>query len=396
MMRANTAPSADDPAQPPDAGTVAAFTVEILTGRGAFRALKPEWDALFARAGLPHQLFQRHGFLRHWCENYPVADRRLCFVVGREAGRLVMLWPLERRSRLGLEMVRPMGAPVTQFDDVLVEPGPQRESWIERGWEALRRHGIDLAVLRHVRSDGVLGQSARVGLLTPVVSQEAPFADLGLRVAPDGPSLAYPARDRSSYRRRLRRLTERGEIAFRTLTPGREAANLAERAVAMKRGALTQHGVVAPAIADPRFSRFFSALAADVIDEAGLRISIISCDGRPIAVDLSFDCKGRSFGHVIASDPAFEREGLGRLLVHHAFASARSRGNAIFELLAPADPYKQEHADGLVAVRDLCVPLSWRGQLACDVALPHLRPALKALAKRLPPSWVRRFARPGH
>jgi CelD/BcsL family acetyltransferase involved in cellulose biosynthesis len=227
------------------------------------------------------------------------------------------------------------------------------------------------------------------------VSQEAPFADLALRVAPDGPSLAYPPRDRSSYRRRLRRLAERGEIAFLSVAAGKQARALAEQAVAMKRDALAQHGVVAPTVADPRFARFFAALASDTGDEAGLRLSVIACDGRPIGIDLSFDCKDRSFGHVIASDPAFEREGLGRVLVHHAFACARDRGSSIFDLLAPADPYKQEHADGAVPVRDFTVPLSWRGQLACDLALPHLRPTLKAIAKRLPAGWVRRFAAPG-
>jgi CelD/BcsL family acetyltransferase involved in cellulose biosynthesis len=371
------------------------FSIEILIGRDAFLALKPEWDDLFARVGLPQQLFQRHAFLRHWCDHYLLADDRLCLVAGRETGRLVMLWPLERRHRLGLGLVRLMGAPVAQFGDILVEPGPRREHWIERGWEALRRRGIDLVELRQVRADGALGHCSRLSLTAPVVSQEAPFADLGLRVAPDGPSLAYPPRDRSSYRRRLRRLAERGEVGFAGHAPGEEARTLAEQAVAMKRAALAQHGIVAPAVADPRFARFFAALAADPADEAGLRLSVITCDDRAIAIDLTFDCKGRSFGHVIASDPGFEREGLGRVLVHHAFASARERGNSIFDLLAPADPYKREHADGAVPVCDFTVPLSWRGQLACDFALPHLRPTLKAIAKRLPAAWVRRFAAPG-
>lgn len=370
------------------------FSIEILTGRDAFLALKPEWDDLFARVGLPQQLFQRHAFLRHWCDHYLLADDRLCLVAGRETGRLVMLWPLERRHRLGLGLVRLMGAPVAQFGDILVEPGPRREHWIERGWEALRRRGIDLVELRQVRADGALGHCSRLSLTAPVVSQEAPFADLALRVAPDGPSLAYPPRDRSSYRRRLRRLAERGEIAFASVAPGKEARILAEQAVAMKHEALVQHGIIAPAVADPRFARFFAALAADQADETGLRLSVITCDDRPVGVDLSFDCKGRSFGHVIASDPGFEREGLGRVLVHHAFASARERGNSIFDLLAPADPYKREHADGSVPVRDFTVPLSWRGQLACDFALPHLRPALKAMAKRLPAAWIRRLAGP--
>lgn len=379
----------------PDREPVAGFSVEILSGRAAFLALKPEWDSLFARAGLPQQLFQRHAFLQHWCDHYLAADDRICLVAGRESGRLVMLWPLERRHRLGLELVRLMGAPVAQFGDVLVEPGPQRERWLERGWETLTRHGIDLVELRQVRADGALGHCSKLSLTAPVVSEEAPFADLALRVAPDGPSLAYPPRDRSSYRRRLRRLTERGAIVFTSAMPGEAGRTLAEQAVAMKRAALAQHGIVAPAIADPRFARFFTALAADPADETGLRLSVIACDERPIGIDLSFDCKGRSFGHVIASDPAFEREGLGRVLVHHAFASARARGNSIFDLLAPADPYKREHADGAVPVRDFTVPLSWRGQLACDLALPRLRPTLKAIAKRLPAAWVRRLASQG-
>ncbi|SEM64531.1 Acetyltransferase involved in cellulose biosynthesis, CelD/BcsL family [Bosea lupini] len=384
----------EGPLSPGDA-VAASFSVEILTGRDAFLALKPEWDALFARAGLPQQLFQRHAFLRYWCDHYLPAGDRLCLVVGRESGRLVMLWPLERRRRLGLELVRLMGAPVAQFGDVLVEPGPRREHWLERGWEALRRYGIDLVELRLVRADAALAHCGRLALVVPVVSQEAPFADLALRVAPDGPSLAYPARDRSNYRRRLRRLAERGEIVFAHQEPGPQAGALAEQAVAMKRDALAQHGIVAPAVSNPRFGRFFAALAAEQSEDTGLRLSIVTCDDRPVGIDLSFDCKGRSFGHVIASDLAFEREGLGRVLIHHAFASARARGNAIFDLLAPADPYKREHADGAVPVRDFTVPLSWRGQLACDLALPQLRPTLKAIVKRLPAGWVQRFARSG-
>lgn len=377
--------------QPVAGPTAPALAIEILNERTGFEKLKPEWDGLFARAGLPHQLFQSHAFLRHWCDHY-LGDDQLCIVTGRSAGRLVMLWPLLRRRRFSFDTLHFMGAPVAQFGDVLVEPGEQRERWLERGWGALQRLGADLFEARRLRADAALLQPGRIAHAMLVARQEAPFADLALRVAPDGPSLAYPARDRSNYRRRLRRLAERGEIRFATAMAGPEAAGLAEQAVAMKRAALTQHGIVAPAIADPRFGAFFSALAGDRANDSGLRLSVVHCDRRPVGIDLSFDCKGRSFGHVIASDPGFEREGLGRVLLHHVFASARARGSTVFDLLAPADPYKLEHADGTVAVLDLAVPLNWRGQLACELALPHLRPALKAVAKRLPAAWVRRLA----
>ncbi|WP_186419869.1 GNAT family N-acetyltransferase [Bosea sp. CS1GBMeth4] len=369
-------------------------SVEILTGRDAFLALKPEWDALFARAGQPHQLFQRHAFLRHWCDHYLTHGDRICLVVGREAGRLVMLWPLERRRRLGLEVVRLMGAPVAQYGDVLVEDGPRRERWLERGWGALRRRGVDLVDLRLVRADAALGHCGLLALAAPVRRQEAPFADLALRVAPDGPSVAYSARDRSGYRRRLRRLAARGDITFSSVAPGPEARALAEQAIAMRCASLGQNGTVPAVVSDQRFGRFLAALAADRSSETGLRISVVGCNGSPIGIDLSFDCNGRSFRHVAACSAGFEREGVGRVLLHHAFASARARGSTVFDLLAPSDASKREHADGAVPVHDFTVPLSWRGQLACDFALPHLRPTLKAVAKRLPPGWVRRFAGP--
>lgn len=374
--------------QPATDAAMAPLALEILSDRTAFEAIKPEWDELFARAGMPHQLFQRHAFLRHWCDHYLDAGSRICILAGRSGGRLAMLWPLVRKRRFGLDILQFMGAPVAQFGDVLIEPGAPRQALLDAGREALGRLGADLLDIRNLRADAAFSRPDAALL---VQRQEAPFADLALRVAAGGPSAAYPARERSNYRRRLRRLAERGELDYRALTPGAEARELAASAVAMKRAALAQHGIAAPTVADPRFQAFFAALAGDEADEAGLRLSVVTCAGRPIGIDLSFDCKGRSFGHVIASDPAFEREGIGRILIHRTFAGAKARGSAVFDLLAPADPYKLEHADGVVAVLDLAMPLSWRGRLACAFALPRLRPALKAVAKRLPAAWVSRL-----
>jgi CelD/BcsL family acetyltransferase involved in cellulose biosynthesis len=378
--------------RPTGAAVMAPLTLEVLTDRAAFEALKPEWDALFARAGTPQQLFLRHAFLRHWCDHYLDARSRICILAGRSEGRLVMLWPLVRRRSLGLDIVQLIGAPVAQFGDVLVEPSPDRQRWLDAGWAALGRLGADLFEIRQLRADAALSRPEAALL---VQKQEAPFADLAQRVSADGPSMAYPARERSNYRRRLRRLAERGELGFSALIPGAEARTLAITAVTMKRRALARHGILAPTVADPRFLDFFAALAGDAVDEAGLRLSIISCAGRPIGIDISFDCLGRSFGHVIASDPDFDREGIGRVLIHQAFVSARARGSAVFDLLAPADPYKLDHADGSVAVYDLAVPLSWRGRLICALALPRLRPVLRAMAKRLPTAWVRRWLKAG-
>lgn len=358
----------------------------------AFLALQAQWDALFSRSALPHQVFQSHAVLRHWATHYLDARMSLCILTAWRAGRLVMVWPLLRERRFGIVALRFMGVPVAQFGDVLIERTGEEAGLLRVGWAALGGLGADLFELRKLRADSVLATS---GLGPSAVLRErldAPFADLCRRVGADGPSPAYAARERSNHRRRLRRLSERGTIDFATAQPGPEAADLAVAAIAMKQAALLRHGVLAPTISDPRFAAFFRDLAGDAGGGSPLRVAIITCDGAPIGLDLSLDCKGASFGHVIATHPGHERGGVGGILTHHSFACAKARGNAIFDMLAPADPYKHEHADGLTAVSDFVLPLSWKGRLVVESGLTHWRPMLKRALRRLPPPLTRRLA----
>lgn len=265
---------------------------------------------------------------------------------------------------------------------MLVDDG--EEALLQAGWAFIETMRADLFEARKLRADSRL---ARSGLLDGAVQgdrQEAPFADLVHRVGETGPTLAYPARERSNHRRRLRRLEERGPLAHAMPPPGPEAARLAAAAIAMKRATLVQRGIVAPVLNDPRFAAFFTDLAADSSGEASLRIASLSINDAPIGIDLSFDCKGHSFAHVLATDSGWEQAGIGKILIHHSFASARARDSAVFDLLAPAEPYKLEHADGRVAVSDRLRPLSLKGRLACHLGIQHWRPMLKALVKRLP------------
>ncbi|WP_156613064.1 GNAT family N-acetyltransferase [Ensifer sp. Root142] len=96
---------------------------------------------------------------------------------------------------------------------------------------------------------------------------------------------------------------------------------------------------------------------------------------------------------MLATDPGYDREGLGRLLIHRTFAAAADRGSRVFDLLAPADGYKMQHADGLVAVSDYAFAFSWRGWLLRELVMARLQPAAKVLAKRLPSALVRRLAK---
>jgi len=364
-----------------------AVALDLVEDVAGFLALRRDWEALFARAALPSQLFQSHVFLRHWATHYLSPDTRLSIVTARRAGELVMVWPLIRQRRYGLDTLRFMGVPVAQFGDVLVGDG--EEALLQAGWAFVQTLRANLFEARKLRADSRLALSGLLDEAAHGDRQEAPFADLTQRVGEAGPSLAYPARERSNHRRRLRRLEERGALAHAMPLPGPEAARLAAAAIAMKRATLAQRGIVAPVVNDPRFAAIFTDLAADASGEAALRISTISCGGAPIGIDLSFDCKGHSFAHVLATAPEHEHGGIGKILIHQSFADARTRGSTVFDLLAPAEPYKREHADGSVAVSDRLWPLSLTGRLACGLGIQHWRPMLKRMVKRLPATLSR-------
>lgn len=353
----------------------------VIQSPAAFLALEAEWDGLFARCGRPHQVFQSHVVLRHWASHYLAAGDRLAILCARIEGRLAMVWPLVRQRRLGFSMLRFMGGPVAQFSDVLAEDQP---GLLAAGWQALVATGADVLEIRKLRDDARLAELDFPA--EPIVTEreEALFADCGQRVAADGPGPAYSARDRSSYRRRLRRLSERGDVALSRCGPGEAAAALAREAVLLKRKALSRRGIFAPAISDARFEAFFADLAGDRDRASPLRLATIHVGGRVAGIDLSLDCQGVTFGHINAADPDLADHGLGRLLIHHSLASAQSRGSSRFDMLAPADRYKRGHADGATGVSDITVPLSPAGRLLCRAGFPHWRPLAKLAAKSAP------------
>lgn len=147
----------------------------------------------------------------------------------------------------------------------------------------------------------------------------------------------------------------------------------------MKRAFLRRIGVLTSAVNAPEFAHFFEAAAGDA--SSGMLVSTIELDGRPIAIDLSFICKDTGFGHVLASDPEFEKEGVGNQLVHHVFAAAKTAGAKTFDLLAPADPYKMRHADGATGVQSLLFPFTGLGRLAGLAYMHGLPAARQALTK---------------
>ena len=365
------------------------FEIEVLKGLSNFLDLRVEWDELHKRAATPHHVFQSHSFLRHWAEQYLDDKARLFIICGRVGNQLAMVWPLVVTRRFGVDVLTFMGAPTAQFFDVLVDNLERWTLLLNAGWSEISTLRADIFVGTNIRSDALIHSCTAMCPIELPGRTTAPYAKLCLRVEGEDPGPAYSARERSNYRRRLRRAAEYGEISFSCLRPGAQASALALKATSFKQRSLLSKSIWSPTVSNPKFGGFFEHLAGD--PDASLRVSTINCDDKEIGIELSFDCGGHTFGHVLATDPDSPVEGIGSVLVHRAFISATARGTHTFEMMAPADQYKMPHADGETPVSNLAVAFTPKGRLYRDLYLRKVQPVAKALAQRFAAPLIARM-----
>jgi CelD/BcsL family acetyltransferase involved in cellulose biosynthesis len=378
-------------AEPP-AADATQCQYEFVTTRAGFDALAPEWDALFDRAGRGTQVFQTFNWNWHWCNHYLSGDSRrsLAVVVGRQSGRMVMVWPLIAMRVGGLLQLSWMGEPVTQYGDVLIENSPASLADLSDAWTRIvDRFKPDVVRLARVREDAAVAPLMQKLGARVTAQQQAPYLDLSS--APDFQT--YIERHSSHSRKKRRAAAKRlARIApaFSRHVEGREAARLARAAVEMKRVQLKERGLVSPAFANEHIDGFFADAADGQGHAPGTLVYALKCDGELAALDILFRCKDRVAAHILAYDAKFQKESVGVHLLEHAIEQAIADGYRTFDLLAPADEYKLRWADGMVPVTDWALPVTGKGAAYTHIHLMRVRPMMKSLF-RLLPAPVRRF-----
>ena len=380
--------------QPGLARDAAAAALELATigDPRALEALGPEWSALFDACGRPHQVFQTFEWLAPWASFYLDRRTRLAIVTGRRDGRLVLVWPLVVRRVFGIRVLTGMGAPLSQYTDAVIAPEVDAGA-LDAALDHAMSGAVDVLALRRVRDDATLVPLLRRRAGTPSHRQASPYVDFA-----DTPSAAafearFPGKLRSSRRRRRRRLEEHGPIAFTSLGPSPEAADLALAAIAFKRDWARRAGLASPALRDPRFARFFAAACRAGDRAPALRVSALRCGDDIAGIEISVACKGRLFGHVLAPNPAFATLGVGGILAEATVVAALEQGYAAIDLLAPADAYKREWTTSAVDVADYEVRKTLAGALYARVWLGWGREAAKRLAARVRTMKARSRAR---
>ncbi|MBZ0211508.1 MAG: GNAT family N-acetyltransferase [Hyphomicrobium sp.] len=372
------------PQQPPEP-----CRYDVVTARTEFDALAPEWNELFARAGRSTQLFQTFNWSWHWCNHYlgksPAEGPALALLIARRSGKLVMVWPLVTERIAGLLQLTWMGAPVSQYGDVLVDDVPDRAALMRAAWaHVVGTVKPDVVRLTRVRADAAI--APLITELGGIATQRLAAPYLDLSSAPDFETYMqrHSGRSRKKMRAAARKLAQLGTVEFVRRSGGHEASEMVAAAIDAKRRQLVERGIISPALADPRMQRFFADAADGSGHPAGVIVYALEINGDKTAIDVLVGCKDRIATHIFAYDPKYAKDRVGAHLLERTIAQSFADGCPTFDLLAPADPYKLQWADGTVDVTDWAIPVSMKGAAYTRLYLRALRPLLKALLNSLP------------
>ena len=182
----------------------------------------------------------------------------------------------------------------------------------------------------------------------------------------------------------MKEIASLGAIAFERDIDAARADALIDVAMRFKRQWARNEARYAPTVFDPRFAACFRDLRRSRDPDASLRVFAILRDGSPIGVEISYGYRDRLFAHVLAPDPALARYGVGAMLADAAIRDAFERGYRIYDLLAPADPFKSNWATGAVEVLDFTLTASGRGALFDRLIASGARPLARAVLKLAP------------
>ncbi|MFA7307269.1 MAG: GNAT family N-acetyltransferase [Hyphomicrobium sp.] len=374
---------------------------ELITGRSAFEALEHEWNELFERSARSIHVFQSFNFCWHWANTFleQESDKsgpRLAILTARHNGRLVMIWPLVSERAHGITEVYWMGEPVAQYGDALIDPSCDSAEVLRAGLEFLRKNlSSDVLRLRRVRADANIAPLMNAIGARIADTQVAPY--MNLASAKDFATFeeqSFSAKMRRNRRRLTKRLEEKGPLEFLRLHGGDEAGVFAAHAIAVKNRWLKDRGLVSSALNDERTLRFFHDVAASKDKPVSCVVSVLKTGGEAAAFEISFTCKGRLVVHVMAFELAFEKAGVGVLLLEQNLKQGYAEKLDVYDMMAPGDAYKMDWCEKSETVIDWVIPSSAKGYLYARVYLGFLRPRMKSALKAMPKP-LRRLMRQG-
>jgi CelD/BcsL family acetyltransferase involved in cellulose biosynthesis len=313
-------------------------TYETVTTAEGLEALGEQWDVLVHAMPRPSP-FLLHGWICEWWRHF---GRRadLAVVISRRNGRLTGAMPLYIRRRKSVRLARFIGRHESALADVLVADR-EDEATCSGLLAEVRKLPFDYADLFGLPQHSSL---ERYGQDLKIVERfEAPVL-----LMPNGWEAAYAAKTNSKrrnlHRRRLRQLSELGEVSFEIARSGDEMEALLEDSFHLHR--LRWEGRPDRSTFGTGAGREFHRAALRRLAREGvLRIVLMRISGRPVAFHYFFVLGSTMVVHRLGFDPALARCSPGLVTTLETLRQVSAEGVTRVEWLGGRERYKVELAD---------------------------------------------------
>lgn len=357
---------------------------DIIRTIEGFKALEPEWHTLFTNIGRGPHIFQSYNWIWHWTRHCLKPSQKLLILTARIDSELVVIAPLLMEKKAGIKIIKWVGEPVSQYGDILIKEHANALHWLKEGFNFLcDTVKPDLFYLRKTRFDSALTPLLENYEATILEEYAAPYIEsLGATNFTEF-NKRYSQRSRKSKRRHRRKLEEKGTLKFEIHTAGPEAKRAAAHAIRLKRDWLKAMNRVSPAFQSKAIDNFFTDICEKNGRPAGLVVSELTLDGRPVAIEIGIR-QGNYYGaHLGAYDPAFRAHSPGSLQMQDTIAALIEDGVEVIDLFAPKDNYKSEWTDLSVPVYDFGYAITYRGAACQKLLLEIIRPLVKTILAKI-------------
>jgi CelD/BcsL family acetyltransferase involved in cellulose biosynthesis len=313
--------------------TGADIATRVLRSLDQIRAITPEWRELFERSHAT--AFQSPDWLLAWMEVF--SPEKLMFVEARRGGHLIAVAPLLIYRRDQKPVLAFAGGGVSDYLDVLVEPGFENQSLrailrsavsINEGWTALDLTDLPrqspLLALPPFRNSTCRHDSCSV---------------LRLPSAKDDLLQLISKRQRANLRNARSRLQRAGggQIEIATAENVSEFLNELFTLHTRRWSDRGNTGVVA----DAKIREFHRRCAPELLKAGFLHLSRLRLGEHALAVIYSLFSKQAAYCYLQAFDPEFARVSPGTQLMHSAICDAIHRELKEFDFLRGEEAYKQ-------------------------------------------------------
>jgi CelD/BcsL family acetyltransferase involved in cellulose biosynthesis len=298
------------------------------------------------------------------------------FLFALEGARPVAVLPLCLDRRVGLRAARILGAPLSQYTDLICEDGHLGDAIRVFENEIAASNDVDIYIFPRVRGD------AKASVLLSALGAErlsesaAPFADLTMFDGFDGYLKANWKAHRD--RRRLRRrAAASGPLAFEVCSSFSRAAEVARDAIELKRNWL------------PPVHRWFGTLASDQWCNALLNaiefpdhsvqpvVTALHSRSAIAAIEVGFVHKQRYSAFLGAFNPAFRDWSPTELLMEDTVEWCFQNNIGIYDLLPPDDRYKAKWTNRKTPVAHWVLPRTLKGRIYVNILEKKVIPALR-------------------